>query len=439
MRRVLQTAQAQEVIARYLRGEASDKIAAHFGVSQQTVYNVVNRSKKSVRSKSRQKAVVAARVIKACSRGASVTEAALAAGVSARSVSRIINKHRAAGEVLVVRKGRPSRSQATQAIRKSPAVRSRIAVDPEAVSVTYARIREIAFPFPEHVKDDQFYREVGRLRDLPTHVTSGGLIEPRSPVGVRLCSPFFPNRYKAASGVNISAFAAWSDEKVLKDAISFQLRHGDSLDAKSVLRAVTMKCRTPTIFRPGVARYIYKRFCPPGGRVWDPCAGFGGRLLGAFAAGVHYTGTDVDIATVEGNRKLAERLGANYDVIVAPAETFNPPKVNLVFTSPPYFDRERYSDNEKQTWKRYGESLGAWLEGFLRPVIERARAALSADGHLILNIADLKQKGKIVPLVSRTIALAVSSGFDHVKTLHMPLAAINRLAPTEPVLVFKAR
>jgi len=36
------------------------------------------------------------------------------------------------------------------------------------------------------------------------------------------------------------------------------------------------------------------------GTVWDPSMGYGGRLLGAIAAGVNYIGTDPCIPTYEG-------------------------------------------------------------------------------------------------------------------------------------------
>ncbi len=383
-----------------------------------------------------RKAVIAKQIVKMCTRGATIAEAAKHNGISERTVDRILKTHRDSGNTSVVKRGRPSRSRLPYALtqrRKKP----EIAVDPVEINTIYKRLYDLPVPYPEHVDDAVFAREVASLCALQTTSDEAGVIRPRSHVGLRVCVPFFPNRYHATWKNSSSAADAWNDETSLKRAIRFQLEHGDPVIPHRVLRALTLSCRTPTVFRPGVALFVYQNFCPPGGRVYDPCAGFGGRLLGAFAAGVHYTGTDVDIVTVEGNRKLAERLGANYDLIVAPAETFNPPKVDLVFTSPPYFDRERYSHAENQTWKKHGHDLDAWLEGFLRPVVERAHKALSGGGYLVLNIADLKERGKVVPLVSRTIELAVQSGFAHVKTLLMPLAAINRANPAEPVLVFR--
>ena len=61
---------------------------------------------------------------------------------------------------------------------------------------------------------------------------------------------------------------------------------------------------------------------------------------------------------------------------------------DLVFTSPPYFDLERYTTESNQSWKRY-KKLDAWLEGFLFKSIEKAWNHLEKDGHLIINISDV--------------------------------------------------
>lgn len=70
-------------------------------------------------------------------------------------------------------------------------------------------------------------------------------------------------------------------------------------------------------------------------------------------------------------------------------------------------------------------------------MMERAQSALQTNGHLVLNIADLKVSKATIPLVEKTIETALATGFLQVETLLMPLAAINRKAPTEPVLVFR--
>lgn len=305
------------------------------------------------------------------------------------------------------------------------------------VDEIYAILVHAPFPYPEI--PDNHQRELARTRDLKLSVVDGWL-RPWSPVGNNLCSPFFPNRYKAQWKGAKSAFEAWHREKTLRWAIRFQLDQGDPVLPHRVLRAITMQHRTPSVFRPTVARWVYQTYCLPGGAVWDPCSGYGGRLMGAHLAGVKYTGTDVDPETVAGNQRLAKFLGSDATVVQCPAEAFTPPSdLDLVFTSPPYFDRERYSQEEGQSWKQHGSSLDVWLDGFLVPVVRSALKSLKPGCPLILNVADLKERSGIVPLVEGVIRTAVREGFTHDHTVQMPLAKLNRGDASEPMLVFRSR
>jgi len=296
------------------------------------------------------------------------------------------------------------------------------------VEEVYQIMRDLLFPTPSKLKGEQ--AQVQFLKIQSAEMTlQDGVIHPNRRAGLNLCTSYFPNRYRARSKKQPSAFEAWHDEKLLKRAIRFQLKVGDPVLPHRVLKAVTMNCRTPTVFRPTTARFIYERYCPPGGKVWDPCAGYGGRLLGALAAGVHYTGTDVDAETIAGNQHLLDVLGKEAVLVQTAAETFDPPDVDVVFTSPPYFHQERYAGGQGQSWRQY-QGLDEWLEGFLRKVL---RGAAAHSPCVILNVADVSG----VPLVEHTKRIAQEEGLRLQETLWMPLAALNRKRPKEPVLVFR--
>ena len=303
-------------------------------------------------------------------------------------------------------------------------------------------LRRTPFPAPLDLTTSEFDKELERVRNTPMRL-EGDTIQPWSAVGSRACLPYFPNRYHAASRGKRTAYEAWHDDSVLRWAIRFQLDQGDPVLPHRVLRAVTMQHRTPSVFRTTVARWVYETYCPSGGIVWDPCSGYGGRLLGAFLAGVRYVGTDVEPETVLGNQRLSERLGAidRARVHLHPAETFDPGPVDLVFTSPPYFDREQYSTRDDQSWVRHGESLDGWVEGFLRPVIRMAYTRLSHGRALVLNVADIRHGRILYPLVECTVRTALEEGFEQEAALWMPLARINRTADKarEPMLVFRRR
>lgn len=417
---MLTDAQEVALVARYSSGDGDVRaIASDFSVVVQTVYNILRR--RGVVLRGERLRGDSDLLIDAAVRGDTLTRAAKILSISQSTATRRVRERRASGEEVLIRKGRPPRS-------------ARILGTGDDLDI--ARLRLTAFPYPKMLLDEEIALDFKRLRKIDLFL-DGDVIRPQSLVGLKICNPFFPNRYDAKSKGSVSATEAWASDSEIRKAVRFQLNHGDPITPKRVLRAITLRCRTPTIFRPAVARFVYERYCRPGGSTWDPCIGYGGRLLGAASVGVRYVGTDVDERTIEGNTRLASAIGADASLHLNAAEIFDPPRVDLVFTSPPYFDRERYSDAEDQSWKKYGTRLDAWVEGFLRPVIERAFRVLDAGQHLVLNVADLKEKGAVIPIVARTVSVACESGFNHVETLQMPLASMNRKSPVEPVLVFQ--
>jgi hypothetical protein len=160
--------------------------------------------------------------------------------------------------------------------------------------------------------------------------------------------------------------------------------------------------------------------------------------MGAAAAGVEYVGTDVEPETVAGNQKLAEALGYEAQVVLQPAQTFEVPPVDMVFTSPPYFNVEHYGESEAQSFRSFS-TFEKWVEGFMGPLIQRAHKGLRKGGVLALNVADVRHRKKVYPLPDRVKKLALEMGFQYETTLGMPLARLNRVKEraTEPILVFR--
>ena len=71
------------------------------------------------------------------------------------------------------------------------------------------------------------------------------------------------------------------------------------------------------------------------------------------------------------------------------SEEFRPEResLDLCFTSPPYFDTEKYSDEETQSYKKF-PTLDGWIDGFMRKTIDNCRYGLKPNGRLIINIDD---------------------------------------------------
>ncbi|MDQ3803254.1 MAG: hypothetical protein M3416_05305 [Acidobacteriota bacterium] len=203
-------------------------------------------------------------------------------------------------------------------------------------------------------------------------------------------------------------------------------------------------------FRPTAAKAIYEEYSGDGDRVLDFAAGYGGRLLGCLPLDRHYVGLDPCQEQVRGLREMVGKLTALVPVRGraairrACAEDFLPSlaagSFALVFSSPPYFDRERYSSEPSQSYLRY-PTYEEWLGGFLQPVLRGCRRVLRSGGYLVINIADVNG----YRLTDDALRLA-SRYFTLVRTLRLRLGRKPYLRSQtggafkyEPVFVFKKR
>ena len=118
-------------------------------------------------------------------------------------------------------------------------------------------------------------------------------------------------------------------------------------------------------------------------------------------------------------------------------QKINEPKdIDLAFSSPPYFNLEKYSDEETQCMVRY-RTLDEWFSGYVEPTIENIYKSLNKDGIFATNVADYKTYGKKeYKVVDDWITLSERIGFRHVGTIKMmlntrPGVGNNKLAGRE--------
>jgi len=141
--------------------------------------------------------------------------------------------------------------------------------------------------------------------------------------------------------------------------------------------------------------------------ILDFSMGWGDRLAGAFSSETveHYVGLDPRIENhpfYEQQRDFYTKHTSFFENPTktnfhqAAAEDFDYSEYNdyfdLVFTSPPYFNVERYGHDENQSWVRY-KSIDAWNEHFLHKALEKIIPTLKKGGKMAINIADVFTSG----------------------------------------------
>ena len=107
------------------------------------------------------------------------------------------------------------------------------------------------------------------------------------------------------------------------------------------------------------------------------------------------------------------------------------------FSSPPYFDWEKYSDEETQSYIKY-PTKQEWIEGFLRETIENCYYGLKSGGTLIMNVANTK---RIKNFETETTRLAMQAGFHYKDTWYLQLSTQVKgevgNVKREPIYIFK--
>jgi hypothetical protein len=193
-------------------------------------------------------------------------------------------------------------------------------------------------------------------------------------------------------------------------------------------------------FRPTAAKLIYEKFGGDG-VIWDMSCGWGGRLLGFLAASntKHYIGTEPSSKTYEGLLQMSEEFGyinKKVDIYKQGSEDYLPSKstLDLCFTSPPYFDTEKYSDESTQSYKKF-PTEDEWVNGFLRKTIENCYYGLKEGGYMLYNIANTP-KYKFIE--EQTVKISKELGFAQEDTLQLTLSSVMGAGyKYEPIFVFK--
>jgi hypothetical protein len=142
-----------------------------------------------------------------------------------------------------------------------------------------------------------------------------------------------------------------------------------------------------TSFRPLNLTFILQLYNAKS--VLDFSAGWGDRLLACLATNIRYIGVDpnrllhpkykemIEFFAQPKDRKKFTMIPATIQEAVLPAE-----KVDLIFTSPPYFDMEVYSGEGKVNETNETD----WFNNFLKVAIKKCKKQLNIGGHLVLVI-----------------------------------------------------
>lgn len=229
-------------------------------------------------------------------------------------------------------------------------------------------IREENVEYPVRlISDPSVYEKVNIITDLYTE---------KSRVKARIYNLDSPlqywNKYK---------------KKIHEDAY----RRFGKTDNESLREVLYLTCKEATAFSPVVSKCIYDHLLPEcGGNVLDPFSGWGDRSIGALGSKkvLTYQGVDCNSDLADSYQKIKTELDTTDKLkfTLLPFEEFQTDQTyDLIFTSPPFFDFEVYS--EEKTQSIYGKkNYNEWFTTWMIPVLKKMESLLKPNGILAIHI-----------------------------------------------------
>jgi SAM-dependent methyltransferase len=313
--------------------------------------------------------------------------------------------------------------------------------------------RSRGFPYFQ-LSERQIRSEFRHLKTIEPSAAfrNGGLHG--SIAGLRIANSFQPQMWSVRVSRYRSPMDVFQDDTLLRQALMrawsiWPDRFG--VNASCLRRMLKTFPGTASVsnFRPTLVRAVVDRFSPAGGTVVDFAAGYGGRLVGCLSLDRDYVGIEPCDEQVKGlSRTIAAlsehtsgppsatiRHGCAEDILPA----LSTESADLVLSSPPFHDWEKYSEQPTQSYLRY-PSYETWLRCFLGQAVRQSCRVLRRGGRLVLNVSRQYRR----PGEDEVQHLAVQSGLELEASLPLLLARVPYLHPrgagpfkAEVLLVFK--
>lgn len=211
----------------------------------------------------------------------------------------------------------------------------------------------------------------------------------------------------------------------------------EPLQSKSMVNMPDDKfIKTASTFDPVLCEMMYRWYCPEGGTILDPFAGGSVRGIVAGYLGYKYTGIDIRPEQVASNIDQASRiLGpdkqpewiAGSSNVVLFEQFLADRRFDMLFTCPPYFNLEVYSDIEgdlsNMEWPAF---IGTY-----RSIIRKACALLKKDAMAIIVVGEVRARnGYLYGFVPATVKAFEDCGLKYYNeaVLETPVVSAQKRA-----------
>jgi len=175
-------------------------------------------------------------------------------------------------------------------------------------------------------------------------------------------------------------------------------------------------------FPPELVRRVVNYYSEPGEIVLDPMAGHNSRMQVTHQCQRHYIGYDVSVKFQEFNQNIADIITGKKDQAILvddphkitlytqSSEKLNDAdnSVDLVFTSPPYYKVEYYTDEPEQLYN--SDDYPTFLAR-LKVIIAECFRVLKSGKYCVFNINDFRYNSKFYTYHADVIKIFEEVGF----------------------------
>lgn len=222
-----------------------------------------------------------------------------------------------------------------------------------------------------------FEKSPGDIRDIYKKVAEddidiNGITDAKASYGNKIIRYYMPHLIDVEDHRGVKISDGWTEDRlttILMNAIENKKVTNVSYISEILKK---LKFSPVTIYSPLMTKRILEFLnCRT---VFDPCIGWGGRMIGTIMVGGSYTGCEPFTKTFQGLTQMKDDLNlSNVKLYNLPVEdvleSLGDKTYDICLTSPPYYDLEIYSNEQTQSTQRY-QTYDIWLSDFLKPIID---------------------------------------------------------------------
>jgi DNA modification methylase len=234
----------------------------------------------------------------------------------------------------------------------------------------------------------------------------------------------------------------------------------DIANVKSFFRNAGRIAQKVANFPVREADTLYQNYSSQGDNIYDFSCGFGSRMSACLLSGRNYYGTDPNTTLCNKLNEYGEFLEQDnligvqrYKIFCQGSEDYIEElegKIDMAFSSPPYFDLEKYNEEESQSIVKF-KQYDNWINGYVKPTIINCSKYLKSGGLMLVNIKNMTSGKKYKLFDDWFNILNELETMEYVETINMNqlskrdykgkhfTGVTGEMGFKEPVMVFKKK